>query len=93
MTIAARIESKLKQALTPARLVVTDDSAKHAGHAAARPEGETHFTVEIVSAAFDGRPRVARHRMIYELLADEIADGVHALALKTLTPGEDARQG
>ena len=89
MSAAARIEAKLNSALAPVRLSVTDDSAKHAGHAGARPGGETHFTVEIVSAAFAGESRVARHRRVYQLLADEIAGGVHALAVKALTPEED----
>ncbi|HEY1721005.1 MAG TPA: BolA family protein [Magnetospirillaceae bacterium] len=89
MTVASQIETKLKAALDPARLAVIDDSARHAGHSGARPGGETHFTVEIVSAKFAGQSRVARHRMVYDLLAGEIAGGVHALALKTLTPDED----
>lgn len=90
MTVAAQIESKLRAALAPSRLVVTDDSARHAGHAGAQPGGETHFTVEIVSTKFAGLSRVARHRLVYDLLAGEIAGGVHALALtKTATPEED----
>ena len=87
---AATIEAKLRAAFQPSRLAVTDDSAKHAGHAGARPGGETHFSVEIVSASFEGKSRVARHRMVYELLADEIAGGVHALAVRALTPREGA---
>jgi BolA protein len=90
MTVASRIEEKLNGALAPVRIAVTDDSARHAGHAGAKPGGETHFTVEIVSAQFAGKSRVMRHRMVYDLLAGEIAGGVHALALKTLTPEEDA---
>ena len=89
MTVAAQIESKLRAALSPLRIAVTDDSARHAGHSGARPGGETHFTVEIVSPTFAGKSRVMRHRMIYDLLKSEIAGGVHALALKTLTPDED----
>lgn len=89
MTVASRIEEKLRQALAPARITVVDDSARHAGHAGARPGGETHFTVQIVSARFEGQSRVARHRMVYDLLSGEIVGGVHALALKTLTPDED----
>jgi len=89
MRVAATIEAKLRAALAPVRLVVTDDSARHAGHAGARPGGETHFTVEIVAAGFAGLSRVARHRMVNQLLAEELAGGVHALSLKTLAPGED----
>jgi BolA family transcriptional regulator, general stress-responsive regulator len=89
MTVAAQIETKLRTALAPTRIVVTDDSARHAGHAGARPGGETHFTVLVVSAQFAGKARLARHRLVYDLLAAEIAGGVHALALKTLAPDED----
>ena len=89
MTVATQIEAKLRTALAPTRVVVTDDSARHAGHAGARPGGETHFTVLVVSTAFAGKARLARHRLVYDLLAAEIAGGVHALALKTLTPDED----
>lgn len=89
MTTADRIRATLTAALQPTRLAVHDDSDRHAGHGGARPEGETHFRLEIVSAAFAGRSRVARQRMVYGLLADELAGGVHALQLTTLTPGED----
>lgn len=89
MTVATQIEAKLRTALAPTRVVVTDNSARHAGHAGARPGGETHFTVLVVSTAFAGKARLARHRLVYDLLAAEIAGGVHALALKTLTPDED----
>jgi BolA protein len=87
---AGRIEAKLRAAFAPLRLAVIDDSARHAGHAGARPGGETHFTVEIVSESFAGQSRVARHRMVYGLLADEIAGGVHALAVKAVTPAEES---
>ena len=63
----------------------------HAGHAGARPEGETHFSVTIVSAAFIGQSRVARQRLVYQTLADELATRVHALSLTTLAPDEDVR--
>ena len=86
--IAAAIDRKLSAALTPARLVITDDSAKHAGHSGAREGGESHFTVDIVSAAFSGKSRVARQRMVYDLLKDEFDAGLHALALVTRTPEE-----
>ena len=70
------------------KVVVTDDSARHKGHAGARPEGETHFTVEIVSAAFAGMSRVERQRRIYAVLAEELAGPVHALSLSARAPGE-----
>jgi BolA protein len=69
-------------------LDVVDESHLHAGHAGARAGGETHYRVTIASARFSGRGRVERHRMIYALLADEIAAGVHALALHTKAPEE-----
>jgi BolA protein len=87
--VASKIETKLKAALQPARLAIRDDSHKHKGHAGHNPEGESHFHVEIVSAAFAGKNRVARQRMVYEVLAEEMKQRVHALALTTLTPEED----
>ena len=88
MRMQERIAAKLGAALSPLRLEVIDDSAKHAGHGGARPGGETHYTVEIVSAAFAGKSRVQRHRLVYDALTSEIADGVHALAVVARAPGE-----
>lgn len=88
MTYAERIEAKLIEGLKPTRLIVADDSHRHAGHAGAHPKGESHFSVEIVSAAFAGMSRVERQRMVYGLLKSELKERVHALALKTLAPGE-----
>jgi BolA protein len=90
MSVADRIREKLASGLKPLRLEITDDSHLHAGHAGAREGGESHFTVEIVSEAFEGVGRVQRQRMIYGLLAEELAGPVHALALKTIAPSEDA---
>ena len=90
MSVAATIESKLSAALQPKRVKVIDESELHKGHAGHRLGGESHFRVEIVSAAFEGQSRVARQRRVYEILADELKAGVHALALKTLTPAEDS---
>lgn len=89
MTAADRIRAKLAAALRPTRLAIFDDSHRHAGHQGARPGGETHFRLEIVSAAFTGHGRLARQRLIYGLLADEFARGIHALQLTTLTPEEE----
>ena len=88
MSIAETIEQKLRVRFAPTRLNIVDDSARHAGHAGARPGGETHFTIAIVSSAFAGLGRVARQRLVYETLAADFADGVHALSLSTLAPGE-----
>ena len=87
-----RIRAKLSGALHPVSLDVIDDSHKHADHyvhpGGAGHQGGTHFTVKIVSAAFSGKSRVQRHRAINELLAEEIAGGVHALAIDARAPGE-----
>ena len=88
MNYARRIESKLTEGLMPSRLSIVDDSHRHAGHAGAHPQGETHFSVEIVSSAFAGKSRVERQCMVYGLLKSEMSERVHALALKTLAPGE-----
>jgi BolA protein len=89
LSTAETIERKLKAALSPMRLKIIDESARHQGHAGARPEGETHFRVEIVAAAFEGRSRLERHRMVSALLADELAGQIHALSLRTRAPSED----
>ena len=88
MTARDTIEKKLADALHPERLSVIDESHLHEGHAGHRPGGETHFRIHIVSSSFEGKSRVERHRMINALLADDLAGGVHALALKTQAPGE-----
>ena len=85
---AGRISSKLTVAFSPERLELTDDSARHAGHAGASPGGESHFNLTIVSAAFEGLNRVERQRRINTVLADELAGPVHALSIKALAPGE-----
>jgi BolA protein len=90
MRVAALIRSRLTEALAPLSLEIIDDSHRHAGHAGARPEGESHFTVEIVSERFRGLGRVARQRLVYDLLAEPMRSDIHALALKTLTPEEAA---
>lgn len=88
MTIAETMRTKLQNAFAPTALEIIDESHLHAGHMGARPEGETHFRVTIVSAAFAGAGRVQRHRMVHEVLADELRDRVHALALVLRTPEE-----
>lgn len=90
MRVSESIHQKLENALKPERLEVTDESHLHAGHAGAREGGESHFRLLIVASAFDGLTRVARQRMVNDILRDELAGPVHALALKTLTPDEAA---
>lgn len=82
------ITKKLTEAFAPENLDVIDESHLHEGHAGHRPGGETHFRVYIVSRAFEGKSRIDRHRMINQVLADELNGGVHALALKAQAPGE-----
>jgi BolA family transcriptional regulator, general stress-responsive regulator len=89
MSVAETIRVKLTERLAPTRLVVLDESHRHAGHAGARPGGETHFKLTVVSAAFAGLNRVARQRLVYQTLSEELAGGVHALSLTTTTPDED----
>ena len=83
-----RIAAKLQEALQPERLVVEDESQRHHGHAGWREGGETHYRVEVVAAAFAGKSRVARHRMVTDLLAAEFSTGLHALAVTARAPGE-----
>lgn len=89
MSVADTIRRKLTERFAPIRLEVEDQSHHHIGHEGAWPGGETHFAVTLVSAAFTGRGRVVRQRLVYETLAAELAGGVHALSLTTLAPDED----
>ena len=90
-----RIVARLTEALEPQQIEIVDDSARHAGHAGVRTGpghatgvGGTHYRVKIVSPKFAGMSRVARHRLVYDLLPAEFADGLHALALDAKAPGE-----
>jgi BolA protein len=87
---AARLEAILTRAFSPTLLRVDDDSARHAGHAGARPEGETHYNVLLVSEVFRGMARILRSRAVHAALAAEFADGMHALSLTLRTPEEMA---
>lgn len=88
MSVVDTIRSKLTEALSPAHLEITDESHLHAGHVSAPESGESHFRVSIVAAAFEGQSRVARQRLVYGALSDELAGPVHALAITALAPGE-----
>ena len=88
MRTADLITQKLTEAFTPQSLKVEDESLKHEGHAGSRPGGQTHYRVYIVSQAFKGKTRLERHRMINQVLVDELAVGIHALALHASAPGE-----
>ena len=87
----ARIEAALQAAFQPTELAVYDESAMHAGHAGARPAGETHYSVLMVAESLGGKTRVARSREVHALLAAEFGQGLHALALTLRTPDEQAR--
>ena len=87
-TVAESMRRKLTEALAPTRLAIIDQSHRHAGHAGARPDGETHFLIEIVSPAFAGLSRIERQRLVHQVLAAELAGRVHALSLATSTPEE-----
>ncbi|MDB5520591.1 MAG: transcriptional regulator BolA [Tardiphaga sp.] len=88
MTMKQIITEKLQAAFTPAQLTVVDESHLHEGHAGHREGGETHFRVTIVAAAFAGKSRIERHRMVNGTLSAELAASVHALAIKAQAPGE-----
>lgn len=88
MSVAATIRERLEQGLNPTRLDIVDESHLHAGHSAEARAGESHFRVLIVSPEFAGKSRVARHRLVNELLADQLAGKVHALAIHAYAPGE-----
>ncbi len=91
MSVEDRIREKLTLAFAPAALEVVNDSDRHAGHAGSPRTGESHFSIKVVSTAFAGKSRVERHRMVNEVLAEELTGPVHALAVSALTPGEGAR--
>ena len=86
--VAETIRRKLQAAFTPAKLEVTDQSDKHAGHSGSREGGESHFDVTIEAEAFAGVARVQRQRKIYGVLAEELAGPIHALSVKATAPGE-----
>lgn len=91
--IASIIREKLTSALSPSLLEIEDDSARHAGHhheggMDAKPGGESHFNLTVVSTVFEGQSRVARQRTVNTLLAQELAGTVHALSIRALTPSE-----
>jgi BolA protein len=90
--VADSLRKKFEAAFAPVELTIQDESSRHAGHSGAREGGESHFRVRIVSASFEGLSRVERQRRVYAAAAEEIAAGLHALALTTLTPQEAAKR-
>ncbi len=87
-SVADEMERLLRAALAPVALAVINDSARHHGHAGDDGSGESHFTVEIESAAFAGKSRLERQRMVNRALGDIPGRRVHALAIKARAPGE-----
>ncbi len=88
MSIAQTIQRKINDRLSPSHLEVNDESHLHVGHAGAREGGQSHFRLLVVSAQFEGLSRVARQRLINDILREELVGPIHALAMKTLTPDE-----
>lgn len=87
MSTADLIRERLAR-LAPVKLDIRDDSAQHAGHAGAQESGGGHFEVMLVSEAFTGRNAVARHRLVYQAVADLMPQRIHALAIRAYTPKE-----
>lgn len=81
------IRSQLQETLQPQRLDITDDSHLHAGHAGAK-SGKGHFSVHIVATQFEDQTPIARHRLVYQTLAELMQSDIHALSIKALTPAE-----
>jgi len=92
MPIEDIIRAKLVTAFEPAELEVINESHLHSGHQGSPGTGESHFRVKMVAEAFIGRSRLERHRMVNEVLADELAGHVHALAVSARAPGELERR-
>jgi BolA protein len=91
MPVERDIRNKLTEAFAPVALEVVNDSHRHAGHAGSPGTGESHFTIKVVSAAFAGKSRLERHRMVNRALAAELAGKIHALAVTALAPDEVSR--
>lgn len=85
--------NKMRSSIEVHDIQLIDDSESHAGHAGHRPGGNTHFRLRIVSEAFAGLSQIGRHRLIYNLLKEELAQQIHALNITALTPDEAARRG
>jgi len=86
--VATQMIERLQRALSPIRLDLDDQSARHIGHAGHDGRGESHFALTIESAIFEGLTRIQRQRAIYAALGDLMVERVHALSIKALAPGE-----
>ncbi len=87
--VAAEMRRRLDSALSPTRIELVDDSEKHRGHGGYNPAGESHFSLVIESAAFAGKSRVERQRLVYSALGDLMHERVHALQIRARAPGEE----
>lgn len=86
--VATEMLRRLNSALSPSRVELVDDSEQHRGHGGYNPSGESHFSLAIESAAFAGKSRVERQRMVYHALGDLMKERVHALQIRARAPGE-----
>jgi len=87
--VATEMLARLNSALSPTRIELTDDSEQHRGHGGYNSAGESHFTLTIESAAFAGKNRVQRQRMVYAALGELMRERVHALSIRASAPGEE----
>ena len=87
--VATEMLRRLDSALSPTAIELSDDSEQHRGHGGYNPAGESHFTLRIESAAFEGKSRVERQRMVYAALRDLMRERVHALSIRAAAPGEE----
>jgi BolA protein len=90
MTMQDTLQSKLAAQFSPESIEIMDESYKHRGHAGFKPEGETHFKIAMVSVRFEGKTRVERQRMVFDVLKEEMQHRIHALSLHLQTPEEFA---
>ncbi|HEX8168529.1 MAG TPA: BolA family protein [Beijerinckiaceae bacterium] len=88
MSLKDWITATLQERLDPASLMVEDESHRHVGHAGWREGGETHFRIDVVSRAFEGKSRIERHRIVNAALSEAFGRGLHALAIQARAPGE-----
>jgi BolA protein len=86
--VASEMLERLTSALAPTRIRLTDESEAHRGHGGYHPAGESHFSLSIESAAFAGKNRVERQRMVYAALGELMDARVHALSIRATAPGE-----
>ena len=86
--VAPEMLRRLRSSLSPSRVVLVDDSEKHRGHGGYNPAGESHFSLTVESAAFAGKSRVERQRLVHKALGDLLDQRVHALSIRAIAPEE-----